>query len=70
MKLKRDDITVVQPLLVGKTGRVRIEFLGHRVANVEVACKDLPSPSRVEGLLGVNFLDNFRHRAVLQDQIT
>lgn len=36
-----------------------IELLGQRVAKVDVACKDLPPKSRAEGLLGINFLDNF-----------
>jgi predicted aspartyl protease len=36
-----------------------IELYGHKVRNVEVACHDLPPASRVEGLLGLNFLRNF-----------
>lgn len=36
-----------------------IELLGQRVARVDVACKELPPKSRAQGLLGINFLDNF-----------
>lgn len=33
--------------------------LGHKVDHVDVACHDLPPKSRVDGLLGLNFLRNF-----------
>jgi len=36
-----------------------IELLGQRILKVDVACKSLPPKSRAEGLLGINFLDNF-----------
>ncbi len=36
-----------------------IELLGQRIARVDVACKELPPKSRAQGLLGINFLDNF-----------
>lgn len=36
-----------------------ITVLGKRVKNVEVAIKNLPEESRVDGLLGLSFLKNF-----------
>ena len=33
--------------------------LGYKVDHVDVACHDLPSKSRVDGLLGLSFLKNF-----------
>ena len=36
-----------------------IVLLGKKVTNVEVAVKNLPKESRVDGLLGLSFLRNF-----------
>lgn len=33
-----------------------LKCLGHHLRNVEVACHDLPPPSAVDGLLGLNVL--------------
>ncbi len=37
-----------------------IEIMGKTVKNIEVASFDLPTETRVEGLLGLNFLKHFR----------
>lgn len=34
--------------------------IGQKVANLDVLCHDLPSESGVDGLLGLNFLRNFK----------
>ena len=48
--------TVVAPLITVKA----IKTLGQQAMNVDVVCLDLPSGSRVEGLLGLSFLRNFK----------
>lgn len=37
-----------------------ISVLGKQVKNVEVICHDLPASGRVDGLLGLSFLQNFK----------
>jgi len=110
LRIKRGQVTIVRPLLIGERGQVKIdmvldtgasltmippyiarglgynparsrkrvqlitasrietapvitleaiELLGQRIEEVDVVCKNLPPQSRAEGLLGVNFLDNF-----------
>jgi len=34
--------------------------IGQKVTHLEVLCHDLPAESRVDGLLGLNFLRNFK----------
>ena len=38
----------------------RIEILGEIVEGIEVACYDIPPQTRVEALLGLNFLKHFK----------
>ncbi|MCK4225185.1 MAG: retroviral-like aspartic protease family protein [candidate division Zixibacteria bacterium] len=47
--------TEIVPLITLKS----IKALGFSVDNLQVACHDLPPKSRVDGLLGLNFLKNF-----------
>jgi clan AA aspartic protease (TIGR02281 family) len=47
--------TEVVPLITIKS----IKLMGFEINDIEIACHDLPEKSRVEGLLGLNFLRNF-----------
>lgn len=46
---------VVAPLITVKA----IKTMGQQAMNVDAVCLDLPSGSRIEGLLGLSFLRNF-----------
>ena len=35
------------------------ECLGKKVKNLEVICHDLPTEGRIDGLIGLNFLNRF-----------
>jgi len=37
----------------------KIETIGKTVQNIDVVCHTLPSESKLDGLLGLNFLKNF-----------
>lgn len=37
----------------------KLTAIGESIANIEVLCHDLPEDSKVDGLLGLNFLRNF-----------
>ena len=37
----------------------KLTAIGESIANIEVLCHDLPEDSKVDGLLGLNFLRHF-----------
>ena len=43
-----------------KLNLLRVEALGKSVSSLEVLCHTLPPTSRVDGLLGLNFLRHFK----------
>ena len=61
-KLSQDMVSITTASTVEKVPVITIEefnVLGHSKRNIKVVVHDLPPTSRVDGLLGLNFLNNF-----------
>ena len=57
---RRQEIVTGSGIVEAKIITVRsLTAIGETVENIEVLCHDLPKSLRIEGLLGLNFLEHF-----------
>ncbi|PKP57238.1 MAG: peptidase A2A [Candidatus Altiarchaeales archaeon HGW-Altiarchaeales-1] len=58
---KRTNITTANGVIEAPLVRVKEISIGDfRVKDIDVLCHDIPELIRVDGLLGLNFIENFR----------
>jgi len=58
---KRKDVTTANGVIETPLVKVKEMSIGHfKVKNTDVICHDIPELIRVDGLLGLNFIENFR----------
>ena len=58
---RRKDVTTANGVIEAPLVKVKGMSIGHfKVKNTDVICHDIPELIRVDGLLGLNFIENFR----------